>query len=59
MKPVAYLHIMHQEGGQKEREVTFIKANPFGLAGRDYSKTYKVTTEPLYRRTSPAGEKHE
>lgn len=49
-KAAAWLHTMHQEGGQKMRSVSFTKDNPWGVAGKNYSAEYPVTCEPLYLR---------
>ena len=54
-KSVAWMHTMDNTEGHKENKpyVLFTKSkqNPFGVAGRDYSKSYPVTKQPLY--TSP------
>lgn len=38
-----YLHVLHMEGGQKEKRLTFSAENAFGRPGRDYSEEYEVT----------------
>jgi hypothetical protein len=54
-EPVAWMHTMDNTEGHKANKpyVLFTKSkrNPFGVAGRDYSKSYPVTKQPLY--TSP------
>lgn len=52
--PVAYLHVLHMELGQTHREVTFDRRHPFGTRGRHYSRSFKITTTPLYAREEPA-----
>ena len=53
-EPVAWMHIMDNTEGHKANKpyVLFTKSkrNPFGVAGRDYSKSYPVTKQPLYTR---------
>lgn len=56
-RPVAYLHTLHMEGGQKSTRVEFSKENSWGVPGRDYSAEYKVTIEPLYRAPKKKGRK--
>jgi hypothetical protein len=55
---VAWLHTMDNTEGIKGNEprlaLTFSKQKPFGIPGRDYSKTFPVTSVPLY--TYPATE---
>jgi len=41
-------------GNRPEMEFTFTKVNPFGKAGQDYSRTYPVTCEKLYRAVACA-----
>jgi hypothetical protein len=48
--PVAYLHTMWQEFGQKQTRVTESSTNPWGVPGKDYRECYPVTSEPLVRR---------
>ncbi len=43
----AWLHVMHMEGGQKQRVLSFKLANPFGEPGVNYSEDYKVESIPL------------
>lgn len=45
---MAYLHALHMEGGQMRRELTFDQRHPFGVRGKDFSRSYPVTTIPLY-----------
>jgi len=48
-KPIAYLWIMHMEGGQKQKRLEFNgKSNPFGKPGIDYSSSFAVTATALY-----------
>ena len=53
-EPVAWMHTMDNTEGHKANKpyVLFTKSkrNPFGVAGRDYSKSYPVTKQPLYTR---------
>ena len=51
-KPVAWLHTMHQELGQKSKRVTLAPENPWGLPGKDYSEEYIVTSDALYPATA-------
>lgn len=48
---VAWLHTMHMELGQTDVFASKFKDEPFGIAGVDYSATYKVTSEPLVLQT--------
>lgn len=60
-EPVAYLHVMHMEGGQTYERLSDWdgidedepKRTAFGIPGRDYSETYPVTTTPLYAHPAP------
>jgi hypothetical protein len=56
-KPVAWMHTMDNTEGHKANKpyVLFTKSkrNPFGVAGRDYSKSYPVTKQPLYTTPPP------
>jgi hypothetical protein len=56
LKPVAWLHTLHMEGGQSYdmlsdsdgRDCDEPERTAFGKPGRDYSEEYKVTSMPLY-----------
>ena len=56
-EPVAWMHTMDNTEGHKANKpyVLFTKSkrNPFGVAGRDYSKSYPVTKQPLYTTPPP------
>lgn len=62
LKPVAWMHTLDNtegiEGNEPEVVVTFSKKNPFGRPGIDYSKSFPVTSIPLYsappEATAPA-----
>ena len=55
VEPVAFLHIMHQEGGQTMERLSFGEDDlPFGVPGEDHDLEYEVTVHPLYLRPSPA-----
>lgn len=54
LKPVAWLHTMHMEGGQTNRRLSLTQANVFGRPGKDYSAEYAVTIEPLFLALRPA-----
>jgi len=51
---VAWLHTMDNTEGLKENEpervLSFSAIHPFGRSGIDYSDTFPVTSEPLFRR---------
>ncbi len=53
-EPVAWKHTMHQEFGQKWSRITTDAKHPFGIAGRNFSSEYSITTEPLYARSTPS-----
>lgn len=55
-EPVAYLHTMHRELGQKIVSVSVRPKPPWGKRGEDYDQSYKVTTEPLFRAAWDAAE---
>lgn len=50
--PVAWMHVMDNTDGIKGNKpwvvFTASKKNPFGKPGIDYSKSYPVTSTPLY-----------
>ena len=52
--PVAWLHTMDNTEELPENEpfkmLSFSKDNPFGVAGVNYSETFPVTSEPLYKQ---------
>lgn len=48
-RPAAWLYTMHMELGQKQKRVELERGNPWGIPGRDYSKEYRVTEEPLFK----------
>ncbi len=50
-KPDAWMHTMTYETGEQHHRVSLSAANAWGRPGRDYSETYPVTADPLYRRT--------
>ena len=58
-KPVAWMHTMDNTEGIKGNKpwvvITTSKRNPFGKPGIDYSACYPVTSEPLYRAATSAG----
>ena len=58
-KPVAWMHTMDNTEGIKGNKpwtvITTSKRNPFGKPGIDYSASYPVTSEPLYRTATSAG----
>jgi len=53
---VAWLHILDNTDGIPEntpiKKVAFSQDNPFGIAGKDYSSEYNVTSIPLYKNES-------
>jgi len=50
---VAWLHTMHQDLGQTETVITTCKDHPFGNPGRDFSESYRVSSEALVRQRAP------
>ena len=56
-EPVAWMHTLDNTEGLEtnEPEVIFTSSerNPFGKAGRDYSRSYKVTSVALYTHPAP------
>jgi hypothetical protein len=47
-KPVAWLHTLHMELGQKSVTADLEEEHPFGESGEDYDPSYYVTSEALY-----------
>jgi uncharacterized protein YoaH (UPF0181 family) len=47
-EPVAYIHTLHMELGQKRDKVTFEQNHSFGKPYENYDPDYTVTTTPLY-----------
>lgn len=45
--PTPYLHVLHMDGGQKTKRLTFSDKHPFGRPGRDYSVAFEVTSVRL------------
>ena len=57
-KPVAWMHVMDNTEGLKANgkgivSVTQKRKHPFGKAGVDFSKSYPVTSTPLYTHPQP------
>ena len=52
-QPSAWLHTLHMELWQKEKQVTIKSDHPFGKPGRDFSEEYSVTSSPLYASPVP------
>jgi len=46
--PAAFLHILHQELGQKQKRLSFTDDPYFGQRGYDYDPSYAVSCEPLF-----------
>jgi hypothetical protein len=54
-EPVAWMHVMDNTEGLKANgtgivSITQKKKHPFGKAGVDFSKSYPVTSTPLYKK---------
>jgi hypothetical protein len=61
VEPVAWMHVMDNTEGIKSNgkgivSITQKRKHPFGKPGVDFSKSFPVTSTPLYT-TPPAGEK--
>lgn len=49
---VAWLHTMHyEEGNGSDPRLSFEAEHPFGTPGVNYSAEYRITSEPLFRRS--------
>lgn len=52
-EPVAWLHTMHMEAGQKSVNVTLSPDHGWGDRGVHYDASYDVTSQPLYASPPP------